>query len=227
MDQSYQIIASPRQWTCPVIQNQWVIEAWKSDAGPRQSDERCLIDRTANDCWICISAVRLERNLNYSCHSVLGDLFQNLQVRRETKKCCMTRKNPRCDDLNSLTGVSLRCCRFYTGDKHLRDETLVARSFCVCVCARLCWPLLTQRSLYDVPLQGHFDAKLWQVHISATFCINSPARIRVTTARREYQCLACQTKQRRASGMMADVTWCQYNSASNWYHNFCSSREEA
>lgn len=168
----------------------WGLKIW---CCPRQSDERWLIDRMASDFWIFISAVNLERNLNYSCHSGFSWPFSKPPGALGDEKCCMTHKKPRCDDLNSLTEVSFGRWCFYTGDKHVQDETVVARSS-VCVCARLCWPLLTQRSLSDVPLQGHFDAKLWQVHISATFCINSPARIWVTTARREYQCQACQAK---------------------------------
>ncbi len=168
----------------------WGLKIW---CCPRQSGERCLIDRMASDFWIFINAVNLEKNLNYSCHSGFRWPFSKPSGALGDEKCCMTCKKPRCDDLNSLTEVSFGRWCFYTGDKHVHDETVVARSS-VCVCARLCWPRLTQRSLYDVPRQGHFDAKLWQVHISATFCINSPARIRVTTAHREYQCQAFQAK---------------------------------
>lgn len=73
------------------------------------------------------------------------DLFQRTPGAMGDKKCCMTRKKPRWDDLNSLTGVSFGRWCFYMGDKHLRDETVVAGYFCVCVCAcaqgfvNLCW----------------------------------------------------------------------------------------
>lgn len=164
--------------------------------------------------------------MNYACHSDFRWPFSKNSRCYGRRKVLHDMQKPRRDNLNSLTGVSFGRCWFYMGDKHVRDETVVAIFLCVCVCTRLCWPLLTQRSLYDVPLQGHFDVKVWQVHISATFCINSPARIWVTMACREYQCQACQTKQRRASGMLADATWCQYNSPSNWYRKFCSNRRE-
>lgn len=88
------------------------------------------------------------------------------------------------------------------------------------------WPLLTEKALRDAQLQGHFDARVWQVHISESFCINSLARNWVTKACCESQCQACQAERRRARGMMADATWCQYNSLSNWYHKFCSYRRQ-
>lgn len=42
-------------------------------------------------------------------------------------------QKPRRDNLNSLTGVSFGRCWFYMGDKHVRDETVVAIFLCVCV----------------------------------------------------------------------------------------------
>lgn len=97
----------------------------------------------------------------------------------------------------------------------------------VCVCVQgFFWPLLTQRSLCDVHFKGTLMPNPDKRTSRQTFCIYSPAWIWVTMARHEYQCQACQTKQRRAGGMMADATRCQYNSPSNWYGGFCSNRRE-
>ncbi len=109
----------------------WGLKIW---CCPRQSGERCLIDRMASDFWIFINAVNLERNLNYSCNSGFRWPFSKPSGALGDEKCCMTRKKPRCDDLNSLTEVSFGRWCFYTGDKHVHDETVVARSsVCVCV----------------------------------------------------------------------------------------------
>lgn len=79
--------------------------------------------------------------MNYACHSDFRWPFS------KNSRCYVRRKvlhdmhKPRWDDLNSLTGVNIGRWCFYMGDKHVRDETVVARSFCVCAqgFVDLCW----------------------------------------------------------------------------------------
>ncbi len=140
----------------------WGLKIW---CCPRQSGERCLIDRMASDFWIFINAVNLERNLNYSCHSVFRWPFSKLSGALGDEKCCMTCKKPRCDDLNSLTEVSFGRWCFYTGDKHVHDETVVARSS-VCVCEALLTSVDTKILVWCTTSRA-----LWcQTLTSAHFC---------------------------------------------------------